>query len=156
MKSTALFLAGAVMFTMASTAAAQDAKETAEHKTYTVPCNWKGDSKLLVKAYGACLESDNPGVVESTLGHLLWMRATVSCVDITPLKPNVDQLSVNGKTASIRFRAYLTAIVMENPEAFRELVQQEFEGPQDLFASVAGYVYANESGDGLPAVAEGR
>jgi hypothetical protein len=155
MKSTVLFLAGAVMFASASNAAAQDPREGAERKVYTVPCNWTGDSGKLVKAYGKCLKSDNPGVLESALGHILWMRVAVACVDITPLKPMVDDLAVSGNSASIRLRAYLTAMVMENPEAFKELAGHEFQGPHDLFANVAELVYASEIGD-YPPVAAGR
>jgi len=151
-----LFLAGAMMLASASNAAAQVPGAQTRPKTYTSPSTWTGDSQKLVKAYRNCLRSDNPGVVESSLGHILWMRIAVSRVDITPLKSDVDELAITGKTAAVRLRAYLTAMVMENPDAFRTLSQQNFDGPHDLFASVASQAYASESGSYLPAVAEGR
>jgi len=156
MKSTALFLAGAMMLTMASTAAAQGTKETAGHKTYTVPCTWKGDSKLLVNRYRECLASDNQGVVEAALAHILWMRVAVPCVDVTPLKADVERLSIEGAPASIRLRAYLTAMVFENPQEFKGIAQREFEGPNDLFAGVTQQMYAADSADRYPAMADGQ
>jgi hypothetical protein len=156
MKSTALFLAGAVMLASASTSAAQTASQETARKTYTVPCNWKGDSKLVVNRYRACLASDNQGVVEAALAHILWMRVAAPCVDVTPLKADVERLSIEGAPASIRLRAYLTAMVFENPQEFKAIAQREFEGPSDLFAGVTQQVYAADSADRYPAMADGQ
>jgi hypothetical protein len=156
MKPTVLFLAGAVMFASASTAAAQGSEAGAAKKTYTVPCNWKGDSKMLANRYRECLASDNQGVVEAALAHILWMRVAAPCVDVTPLKADVERLSIKGKPASIRLRAYLTAMVFENPEAFKTLAQSEFEGPNDLFAGVTQQMYAAESAEQYAAIEDGQ
>jgi hypothetical protein len=151
-----LFLAGAVMLAAASTAAAQDSPQGAGRKTYTVPCTWNGDSQLIVKRYRECLKSDNPGVVEAALAHIVWMRVAAPCVDVTPLKADVDRLAAGGAPAAIRFRAYLTAIVFEDPESYMALAQREFEGPNELFSSVTSQTYASESADLYSAVAGGQ
>jgi hypothetical protein len=156
MKPTVLFLAGAVMLASASTAASQESEKAAAKKTYTVPCSWKGDSRLIVNRYRDCLKSDNQGVVEAALAHILWMRVAAPCVDVTPLKADVERLSVKGKPATIRLRAYLTAMVFENPDEFKGIAQREYEGPNDLFASVTDQMYAADSENDYPAMADGQ
>jgi hypothetical protein len=156
MKTTTMLLAGAVMLAAASSAAAQDPTPGAQRKTYTVPCNWKGDSQMIVKRYRDCLRSENPGVVEAALAHILWMNIAVPCVDVSPLKADVDRIATKGGPAAIRFRAYLTAMVLEDPEAFKSLAAREFEGPADLFAGVTHQMYASGSADLYTAATDSR
>jgi hypothetical protein len=77
-------------------------------------------------------------------------------VDVTPLRADVERLSIEGAPAAIRLRAYLTAMVFENPEDFKAIAQREFEGPNDLFASVTRQMYAADSVDLYSAVADGQ
>lgn len=144
------------MFAAASTAVAQNPSAGTERKTYTVPCEWKGDSQLIVKRYGESLKSDNQGVVEATLAHIIWMRVAATCMDVTPLQADVERLAVKGAPASLRFRAYLTAMVLEDPESYKALAQREFAGPNELFAGVTNLMYAAESADLYSVVADGQ
>lgn len=153
MKPTVLFLAGALMVASASTAAAQSSGERAERKTYTVPCEWKGDSKVIVKRYRECLASENQGVVEAALAHVIWIQVAAPCIDVAPLKADIDRLSVEGTPAPTRLRAYLASMVFENPEGFKALAKQEFQGPADLFAAVTGSMYAADSAEDRAAIA---
>jgi hypothetical protein len=136
-----------MMVASASSSAAENPGAGAERKLYPVPCTWKGDSELIVKRYKICLNSENQGVVEASLAHVLWIRLAAPCVDVTPLKSEIERLSVEGSNASVRFKAYMVAVIFEDPEQFKTIASQGYDDSGQLFGSVTRHVAAASSGD---------
>ena len=81
------------------------------------------------KAYVLCLRSDNAGVVESGLGHAINVKLLFPTVEFPALKKGIDSATRTGATASIRYRAYLAALVFENPAMFSNIEKKVYDDP---------------------------
>jgi hypothetical protein len=115
----------------ASTASAQpgyfSSKE--EHKT----------AKLgkAVNQYCASLTHENAGVVESALAHLVRMKLFVPDLNSPEVAVAIRMVAVSGETPRVRHRAYLASLVFDTPGMFTEESSRLYNGPDDLFSSIA-------------------
>ena len=95
------------------------------------------DLKKAEKNYLACLDSPNDGVLESGLAHIAMMKIFFPASAFPTLEQKVAELSVAGRTPTIRYKAYLTSAVFENPTAFALVAMAGYEDGEQLFKSLA-------------------
>lgn len=89
------------------------------------------------KRYLACLQSNNEGVVESALAHVAMMKLAVPGVKYDALKKKVSQIARNAATPELRYKAFLTANVLDQPEVFKSVIRESYSTPDELFATLA-------------------
>ena len=93
-----------------------------------------------VKNYRGCLESPNAGVVESALAHVAKMKLILQVLDCKGLEKRIDFLTMHGQTPAIRYKAYLTRMVFDNPGMFLQDSQTEYKDSDELFGAVANRI----------------
>ena len=87
--------------------------------------------------YLSCLQSNNEGVIESALAHVAMMKLVVPGGKYDALKTKVSQIARRAATAELRYKAFLTAKVLEQPEIFKSVVRESYSTPDELFATLA-------------------
>ncbi len=92
----------------------------------------------VVKNFEANLDSPIPGIVETTLGHIIWLRLVRPDVNLDGLQDAIIDVADNGPTAAIRYRASLASMVLYSPSLFRGLLDHSYVTANDLFAGVSG------------------
>jgi len=95
------------------------------------------DIEMVQSAYRVCIEAANPGVQESALAHLIWLKMQRPDADLTPLRACLDRLAVSGATTAVRYRAYLATLLLDSPEIFTGLEGQTFETDDGLFEAMS-------------------
>lgn len=100
------------------------------------------DLKKAEKNYLACLDSPNDGVLESGLAHIAMMKILFAASAFPALEQKVVELSVAGRTPTIRYKAYLTSAVFQNPMAFAFEATAGYEDKEQLFKSIAARMQA--------------
>ena len=71
--------------------------------------------EIAKKRYLACLESSNEGIIQSTLGIVLQWRVMTPREDFSSIEQKINDLALHGASPSIRFKAALASLVIENP-----------------------------------------
>jgi hypothetical protein len=118
---TAIFVIATVV------AQAQDAGTLANNERHTgIPV------PLIVKNYLSCLDSDIPMAVESALGNVTYMRIAWPREDLRNVQQKLAELTTQGRTRVIRYKALTALEVFRDPAAFRQFIE-----------------HRNWSGDGL-------
>jgi hypothetical protein len=90
---------------------------------------------------------DNQGVVESALGHIAHIKVSGAPVDMSFLRPDIDRLTLTGSSPSTRTRAYVTGLLLDNPDLFATPEIRNATDGEELFEilgtvlqrSLAGY-----------------
>jgi hypothetical protein len=72
--------------------------------------------------YLKCLSADNPGVVESALGHVTYMRIVFPKLDLTDIQKRISDLSKQGMTPTIRSKALLALQVFADPLSYQNAI----------------------------------
>jgi len=126
MKTWTLILAGMLLVAAGTTTG----QITGEKRT---PIN----AEKAEKNYLHCLNSATDAIVESALAGIVGLKLALPEQEFTRLENRVGELAMNGRTAAIRFKAYLTNAVLENPDVFAryaDLTPGDIEG---LFYTLA-------------------
>lgn len=89
------------------------------------------------KNYLHCLNSATDAIVESALGGIVSLKLAFPEHEFAALEHRVEGLAVHGRTAAIRFKAYLTNAVLENPAQFGRFADLKPERNEELFYSIA-------------------
>lgn len=90
-----------------------------------------------VTGYRECLKSDNPGVVGSALAYVAYLKLHAPECDFSILKPEINRLALFGSTPSLRYRAYLTGLLLDSPSVFAtESVRNAADG-DELFQGLS-------------------
>jgi len=92
--------------------------------------------------YLICLDSPNDGVLESGLAHIAMMKILFPASAFPALEQKVAEVSVVGRTSTIRYKAYLTSAIFENPTAFAMEATAGYEDGEQLFLSIAARMQA--------------
>jgi hypothetical protein len=134
MKTSAVVLAA--VLAMGSTAShAQDS----DHHYFSAPANYRSvDLEKAQNAYKCCLGTENPGVQESALAHLVWLKVQRPDADLSPLRECLDRLAVAGATTSVRYRAYLATLLLDSSSIFVGLENERFATDAELFSAMSG------------------
>jgi hypothetical protein len=93
------------------------------------------------KQYTNCLRSDNGGVVESALAHLAMLMLVNPACELKTAMPQVDVVASRHPSQETRYKAYLVGTLLRNPGLFTAQGSTAYEGPDDLFAALAGRMH---------------
>jgi hypothetical protein len=137
MKSIKMLAIGFVV--SATTAACSPSQRELSRIEYTIPGNASSrtlDFQKIESNYLVCLGSGNSGVVESTLGHLIYMRVAFPNADLRETKTRLINLATHGYTRAIRQRAYVAMRVFADPQAFRGIIEAKHVSGDDIFSEL--------------------
>ncbi len=95
------------------------------------------NTATVVRNYASCLVSGNDGVIESALAHAAVMKLALPDADYRLLEAKVAEVARTATSPEIRYKAFLTGMVLDNPNMFRMLVTSSYEVPDELFAAIA-------------------
>lgn len=126
-----LTIAGLLVATITTTTIAQ-------HNTVVSPT--KAQTINFVKAeqrYLDCLRSSNDGVVMSGLAQVGRMTLIFPTQSFDLLRQEVQELAESGRTAAIRYRAYIIGAIMDNPVMFGEIHDTISSNDDDIFQAAA-------------------
>jgi hypothetical protein len=114
----------AAMFVIATVVAqAQDSGTLAKNSPANNKCLTRIGIPLIVKNYLRCLDSDISGIVESALGHVTYMRIVWPGEDLRNIQQKLAELSKQGATRAIRYKAFTALEVFGDPAAFRRFIE---------------------------------
>jgi hypothetical protein len=91
----------------------------------------------LDKCYAISLRYDNNGCIESALGIVTMMKLDAPSEEFSRIKDEIDELTINGATPVIRFKAYLAEAVFANPAMFSEEASHRYDDNDALFSALA-------------------
>lgn len=94
------------------------------------------DLQKIERDYLVSLSSANPGVVESALGHLIYIRVAFPNADLRETKTRLIDLATHGYTRAIRQRAYVAMRVFADPQAFRRVIEAKHVTGDDIFSEL--------------------
>lgn len=89
------------------------------------------------RGYLGCLHSRHEGVTESALAHVAMMKLAVPQGEFKALKAGVTEVARKAANPELRYKAWLTASVLENPELFGGIARGEFNSADELFGALA-------------------
>ncbi|TAK64376.1 MAG: hypothetical protein EPO24_03405 [Bacteroidetes bacterium] len=96
------------------------------------------DFNRVAKVYLIALQSENEGVVTSTLAHIGRIKLYFPKQQFPELEAKIIELSTTGQTSNIRYRAFLVYSLFNSPSIFMNESLTEFEDSEALFAALAG------------------
>jgi len=94
------------------------------------------DARILERAYLGCLESTNDGVVESAIAQTARMKLALPELPFEKMQAALGILSVNGRTATIRYKAYLAGLVFDDPAMFVREGEVEYSSSEQMFSAL--------------------
>jgi hypothetical protein len=101
------------------------------------------------KAYAQCLRSEVDGVVESALAHVTRLKLCLPEREFPLIEKALASLMKEGRTPTIRFRAYLASMVHDMPALFVQEQAIDFATPDELYAALSERVHQNLLGNNL-------
>ncbi len=104
--------------------------------------------KDVEKRYVQCLGEENAGVVQSALAHAVHMKLLFPAREFPDLTAKVNSLAATSGLPAIRYRAYLSSLVFDNPALFTVEHKAAYEDPDDLFSALATRVQVTLLGKG--------
>jgi hypothetical protein len=138
MKTFAVVLAGGLLVAGATAHADEKADSAAVRPYFSDSASHaQADISRAIGKYKPCLECGNSGVIESALAHLAWMKIMRPEADLSAMRETLDQLSVAGTTPAIRYKAYMTFLVVDDPGMFAKIRSGTYNGSDELFAAIA-------------------
>jgi hypothetical protein len=139
MKAHTMLAAALLIGAATIPAAAQEGKTENPEKRYfsSLESYQHANLNVLRRNFRSCLDSDNDGVVESAIAHIIRMKMYLKAEDFSDLKSAIDWLSVAGRTPAIRYKAYLAILVLDNPNWFKDECCKEYAGTEEMFTTLA-------------------
>jgi len=131
MKQRAAVTAMAMVLTAVMTASAQPGYFS------TLEKHQQTDLRKAACLYTKCLKSENIGVIESALSHLVRMKLYVPELQCPELQEELNSLAATGTTPSVRYKAQIASLVFDSPDIFTAESAQQYENGTDLFNTVA-------------------
>jgi hypothetical protein len=96
------------------------------------------NTQSLERTFVFSLGSTNDGVVESAIAHVAKLKMELPNASMERVKAALGCLSVNGRTAGIRYRAYLAGLVFDDPKLFAKDASQNYANSEEFFAALSG------------------
>lgn len=93
--------------------------------------NGKRIEKALV-AYQRILNHPVSAIVESAMFNLLVLKIDYPELEYKQVLKKLDELSLNGKTSVIRYKAHLTSEFIKNPSLLTEVEASDFNKYMDV------------------------
>ena len=72
------------------------------------------------KNYTVALQSDNTGLVESTIKMIAKMKLRSPSADVEQLQEQLNEISVTHPSATVRYKAYIASSICSDPEWFTQ------------------------------------
>ncbi len=91
----------------------------------------------LEKYFLASLEYPSDGVVEAALREITRVKLAQPADSSEPLEEKFKELSFEGNTPAIRYKAMLGLQVFENAELFSVLGNREFKTDDEMFTAIS-------------------
>jgi hypothetical protein len=88
--------------------------------------------------YLKCLSADNPGVVESALGHVTYMRIAFPKLDMAEIQKTISDLTKQGMTPVIRSKALLALQVFADPLSYQNAIASRDGNGDGLLEMLSG------------------
>ncbi|MCX6135420.1 MAG: hypothetical protein NTU47_16565 [Ignavibacteriales bacterium] len=119
------YMGVAIVMVMVATASARPQESGALHGEQAAERRSQrhGSMARIVANYQRCLESDVPGVVETALGHLTYMRIAFPKMDLGSIHTKLEELAVRGSTREIRYKAFTALEVFGEPATFQRFIE---------------------------------
>jgi len=137
MKSNALILAAVLTAAPFSPAMGQSSDPITEKSAAGPAGATVTDICRCERNYIGCLKDANDGVVESAIAQSVRMRWALPSARFDDLRNALGSLAATGKTASIRYKAYLAGLVFDSPSIFFGEREQSYTWDEDLFAALS-------------------
>ncbi|MBU1097874.1 MAG: hypothetical protein KKB34_15425 [Bacteroidetes bacterium] len=102
-----------------------------------IPVLNKRDLKIAEINSIASLDNENNMIVESAIFNLLIFKDRYPEWNFNNITEKLNQLSVEGNSIVIRYKAQLTSIYLTNPSMFGSLKITEKENPAKYFRQIA-------------------
>ena len=134
MKTSIVILAAALAFGSTAGAIAKD--NTSEYFSHIRSYSVEKVDKA-AKNYLVTLDMENEGVVESGLAQVAALKLALPATAFTPLKDKVADLAASGRTPTIRYKAYVTLMVFDNPAMFNEECCSNYSDGDQLFVALS-------------------
>jgi hypothetical protein len=77
------------------------------------------------------------GVVECALRDAMMLKIARPDVEVPNIRKEIDRLTTDGATQTIRYKAWLAKLVYENPDMFVAEANADFFTAEEAFAAVA-------------------
>jgi hypothetical protein len=140
MKKNGLLTVFLLAFAVA--AYAQDQEKVPLSATYKVFADLKSYQECDVGKYAKnfinSLEYlDCSEIVECGLAQIAMLKLAQPNCQNAMIKEKVDNLAMNGETPAIRYKAYITSMVFENPDLFVYEKYGNYECGDDLFRALS-------------------
>lgn len=138
MKATTLFAAGLFLVSVPAFGQNDRHGESKDSPSYAMlTSHGEAYMQKAVETYTELLQSDYDGIVESSIGHLAYIRIGLPDVDLDRAQARIAVLAKSGRTPVIRYKAYLATMVFANPQMFRNTTTTESTESDPFFRDIA-------------------
>jgi hypothetical protein len=90
-------------------------------------------AKASVPNYYKALNSDNHGMVESAIENLVKLKLFAPDLDYSKVAEKLDQLTEDGQTIQIKYKAFVANLYLESPEKFNWISSEDKDKQAKLF-----------------------
>ena len=95
------------------------------------------DKERVDKSLAYSLTFTNTGLVESALAVVTMMKLDLPADEFPKIKDEIEDLTTDGTTPVIRYKAYLAEAVFTNPSMFKEETMRQYSDPDEFFSALA-------------------
>ena len=135
------FLALGLAFAAVTTLQAQQYHDSSTSESDQATASIQGLNFERIKVnYLSCLHSDVPGVVESALGHVTYMRIAFPNLDLKEIEQRIVVLTMEGYTRPIRAKAFQALRVFADPASFHQAIASRRASGDGLFEDIAARI----------------
>ncbi len=106
--------------------------------------------EVAAKHYFHSLDSENEGIIISALAQIGRMKLYFPEENFTELEKKIEDLSINGPTTNIRYRAFLVSNLFHNPATFASIYDATFEDSDALFTALSDRLNTTLLGSNSP------
>ena len=90
-------------------------------------------AKAALPNYYKAINSDNHGVIESAIENLVKLKLYAPDLDYSKVAEKLDQLTEDGQTIQIKYKAFVANLYLESPEKFNWLSSEDKDEQAKLF-----------------------
>jgi hypothetical protein len=136
MKSNARLFAAVLMTAVAVPASGQSTGNAAPNPSAPAVRYTETRVRSIEANYRACLASGNEGVVESAIAQCVKMKWAMPSEQLEDMRGSLGTLATGGRTAAIRYKAYLAGLVFDSPSIFTAESAQAYPMEEDLINAI--------------------
>ncbi len=89
------------------------------------------------RGYLTCLNIGNDGVVESALAQIAMMKLMKATDGSEAMRTKVAAIARTAASQELRYKAFLTKTVLEDPGMFDTIARTGYESADELFGAIA-------------------